>query len=462
MRAPITILAATLALVGTVAMLDAEFVVTKVPLLLMGYAVGASAVATGLWARARWPDSAVGTLLAWSGVMFLATGIAYYTTAASFVVAAMASAVQIGLLGHVMLVLPHERADTPAVRRVVALAYAVPLSSGVAWIVYGGVPGDGCPCLGQALGWGGGRVPVSLLALALVAGYAVALVVAVCSRWARLPRQERDSAVTFSGLLLMLLIIGHEVSNLLQSGGIAAYFQGGLLDSLVVLGFIAWPLGYRVALGRRETARRMAAFIDAGDEARRRIERDLHDGAQQRLVNVRLLLGLARDEPVRLDQAITELGVALEELRGLARGAFPAVLTEAGLGAALRSLAERAALPVRLRIELPVRPMPQVERTAYFVAAEALANAGRHASASLVRIDARLDRGRLIVEVADDGCGGAVPAGGLRGLADRVAACGGDLMLDSPPGGGTTVRALLPAEIPQHGQDPPVVGDVVG
>ncbi|WP_433214921.1 sensor histidine kinase [Microtetraspora malaysiensis] len=462
MRKLIILLAVTLTSVTTVAMLAADFVVTKVPLLLMGYAAGASAITTGLWARVRWPDSSVGTILAWSGVMWLATGIGYQGTAAALVVGATASAIQIGLLGHVMVVLPHGRAEAPTVRGVLAFGYLVPLLSGVAWVMYGRLPGGGCVCLGRALGWDRARQPLALLALVLVAGYTVALVVAVCMRWATLPRPERDRAVTFSGLLLMVLVMVHEVGNLLQAGGLGAYFLGGPLDSVIVLGFIAWPLGYRVVLGRRESSRRMAELIDAGDEARRRLERDLHDGAQQRLVNARLLLGLARDEPERLDQAISELGLALDELRSLARGAFPAVLAEAGLGAALRSLAERAVLPVRLQIDLPVRLAAQVERTAYFVAAETLANATRHARASVVRINALLDRGQLVVEVADDGRGGAVPTGGLRGLADRVQACGGGLVLHSPPGGGTTVRAVLPAQMPQDRQDPPVVGDVVG
>ncbi|MFG1966157.1 histidine kinase [Nonomuraea sp. NPDC049028] len=134
----------------------------------------------------------------------------------------------------------------------------------------------------------------------------VGLSAAVFLRWARLPRPERDAAVTFSGLLVMLLVLALEAENLAQAGGLAVYFTGELLDSLVVLGFIVWPLAYRVVLGRREAARRMAGLLDAGDEARRRIERDLHDGAQQRLVNVRLLLGLARDEPARLDQAVQD------------------------------------------------------------------------------------------------------------------------------------------------------------
>ncbi|WP_433515211.1 sensor histidine kinase [Nonomuraea sp. CA-143628] len=454
----ITPLAVVLAALGTVAIIGADFVVTKVPLLLMGYAAGGAAVTGGLWARLRWPDSPVGSLLAWSGVMWLATGVSYTGVPVAVVLGAVAAALQHGLLGHVMVVLPHGRADTPVRRGVVALGYAVPLLSAAMSMAYREPPGGGCLCLAQAFGREAGRTALALFGVVIVGAYVVGLSAAMFLRWARLPRQERDAAVMFSGLLVMLLLMALEAENLARAGGFAVYFTGELVDSLVVLGFIVWPLAYRVVLGRREAARRMAELVDAGDEARRQIERDLHDGAQQRLVNVRLLLGLARDEPARLDQAVAELGRALEELRELARGAFPAVLAEAGLGPALGSLAERAALPVRVRTELPVRLPPQVERTAYFVAAEALANASRHARAASVGITAVLEKGLVTVEVTDAGCGGAVPGGGLRGLADRVEACGGTLSLHSPPGVGTTVRAVLPAQISEDGQDPSVIG----
>ncbi|MFF3670646.1 sensor histidine kinase [Microtetraspora malaysiensis] len=454
----IILLAVVLAALGTVAMLGAEFAGPKIPLLFMGYAAGAAAVTAGLWARTRWPDSPVGSLLAWSGVMWLASGAGYANVPAAMALGAAAPALQHGLLGHAMVVLPHGRAGTPIRRGVVALGYAVPLLSGAMSMAYGEPSGGECLCLAQAFGLVTGGRPLALVGMTMAGGYAVALSAAVYLRWVRLPRPERDTAVMFSGLTLMLLVLVYETGNLARAGGLAVHFTGGLPDSLVVLGFIVWPLAYRVALGRREAARRMAELLDAGDEARRRIERDLHDGAQQRLVNVRLLLGLARDEPARLGQAVAELGRALEELRELARGTFPAVLAEAGLGPALGSLAERAALPVQVRAALPVRPAPLVERTAYFVAAEALANASRHARPATVKIAAVLGKGLLTVEVTDDGCGGAVFGGGLRGLADRVVACGGTLSVHSPPGAGTTVRAVLPAQVSEYGQNPPVVG----
>jgi signal transduction histidine kinase len=146
-----------------------------------------------------------------------------------------------------------------------------------------------------------------------------------------------------------------------------------------------------------------------------------------------------------LDEAGLELSGALDELRELARGIYPVVLTDAGLGPALFSLAERCPVPARLG-PVPDRRWPDpVEQTCYFVASEALVNAAKHAQASRVAIDVRADADEVCVEVSDDGVGGADPGGsGLRGLADRDAAVGGVLQLDSPPGGGTRVRARLP------------------
>jgi signal transduction histidine kinase len=192
-------------------------------------------------------------------------------------------------------------------------------------------------------------------------------------------------------------------------------------------------------------------IVRAGDEERRRLERDLHDGAQQRLVALALMLRLARgraDGEVAelLEEASAELDAATTELRELARGIHPAVLTERGLAPALGALAGRAPLPVELE-GVPDERLPAgVESAAYFVVAEALTNVTRYARASHAAVDVRRMNGSVTVEVRDDGVGGADPAAGsgLRGLADRVSALDGRLDVESPPGGGTTVRAVLP------------------
>ncbi len=195
-------------------------------------------------------------------------------------------------------------------------------------------------------------------------------------------------------------------------------------------------------------------LVTAQDEERRRLERDLHDGAQQRLVAISVALRLARgmvrpdshpELGPRVDQASEQLALALSELREFARGIHPAILTEGGLVPALQSLAERSTVPATVESNLDRRLPAPVEATAYFVVSEALANVGKYSKATTVAIRVRADGGELTVEVADDGLGGADPSrgSGLRGLADRVAAVGGTLEIDSSPRRGTMLTCSI-------------------
>ncbi|HEX6673472.1 MAG TPA: sensor histidine kinase [Actinomycetes bacterium] len=204
-------------------------------------------------------------------------------------------------------------------------------------------------------------------------------------------------------------------------------------------------------------ARSRAEVVAATDAERRRIERDLHDGAQQRLVSLAMHLGMARanladaPEPARqaLEQARDEATKALTELRDFVRGLHPAVLDDRGLDAALSGIAARAPLPVRLRVEVPRRCSPSIEAIAYFVVSEALTNVAKHAQASHAEVTVERAGERLRILVSDDGRGGATPAdgsGGLRGLAQRAAAVDGTLTVHSPPGGPTTITVELPCE----------------
>jgi PAS domain S-box-containing protein len=192
-----------------------------------------------------------------------------------------------------------------------------------------------------------------------------------------------------------------------------------------------------------------ARLVEVADAERRRIQRNLHDGAQQRLTAVLLTLGRLRESPAErdgmLELAIDELATALQEIRELASGLHPSVLSERGLLPALEALALRALVPVELEA-VPDRRLPEpVEAAAYYVVAEALANVHKHAGARRVVVRATSDDRRLVVEVVDDGVGGADGAGGgLRGLADRVEALGGRLALDSRAGEGTRLLAELP------------------
>jgi signal transduction histidine kinase len=196
--------------------------------------------------------------------------------------------------------------------------------------------------------------------------------------------------------------------------------------------------------------------VDAAEAERRRIERDLHDGAQQRLVALAMELGRAKAKfaddvdaaAALVDQAHNEAKAALTELRDLVRGVHPPVLTDRGLDAALSGLAARCPVPVSLQVDVAVRPRPAVEAVAYFTIAEALTNIAKHARASQasVTVDGGPRAGgTLHIVVSDDGIGGADPDGaGLAGLADRIAGIDGTLSVESPPGGPTLVSAVLP------------------
>jgi PAS domain S-box-containing protein len=261
-----------------------------------------------------------------------------------------------------------------------------------------------------------------------------------------------------------------EFAALVAGGGLAEYENQWLTATGNRL-LVAWTLtpladeegrrrflvsGIDVTERRRheeELRRSRVRLVQAGDEARRKLERNLHDGAQQRLVSLSLALRLAqarlKSDPEEADRLLTgaaeELGQALEELRELARGIHPAVLSERGLSAALEALAGRTSLPVEVQVP-PERLPASVEAAAYYVISESLANVAKYAEASAVEVCVTRQNGRAIVEVADDGIGGADPTrgSGLRGLADRVEALDGVLKVESAPGAGTKIRAEIP------------------
>ncbi|MGI5448124.1 histidine kinase [Streptomyces sp. CA-243310] len=207
-----------------------------------------------------------------------------------------------------------------------------------------------------------------------------------------------------------------------------------------------------------DLAESRAGVLDAADLERRRIERDLHDGAQQRLVSLAMNLGIARatltDLPPEaravIDEAHREAKEAIEELNSLVRGLHPAVLEDRGLDAALSGIAARAPLPVELAVDVAVRPGSTIEAVAYFVVSESLANVAKHARATHCSVRIRRVPGRredlLRVVVTDDGVGGADPAGGtgLTGLRKRIGSVEGTIMIESPPGGPTVVTVELP------------------
>jgi len=199
-----------------------------------------------------------------------------------------------------------------------------------------------------------------------------------------------------------------------------------------------------------------ARIVEAGQRERQRLERNLHDGAQHRLVALSLQLGLLEEElagdrsaTAQLERARGEIDTSLDELREIAQGIHPAVVSGHGLAVALEQLAARAAVPVRLKVEIEERLPEALEVAAYYLIAETLANVGKHAQAAMATVEVTRSNGRIQVEVFDDGVGGADTerGSGLRGLADRVEALGGRLRVWSPHGGGTRVRAEIPCEL---------------
>ena len=216
---------------------------------------------------------------------------------------------------------------------------------------------------------------------------------------------------------------------------------------------------------REQLAASRVRIVEAADAARRRIERDLHDGAQQRLVSLALSLRLLEtrldpDSAVELAVVRAELDAALAELRELARGIHPSILTDRGLEAALAALAGRSTVPVELHLDSCGKLPLSVQTTAYFVIAEALTNASKHAHSDRMEVRVAVGEGRMTVEVRDDGSGGVDPArgSGLTGLADRVSALGGTLEINSPAGAGTTIRARIPVAAPGEASSEPGSG----
>jgi signal transduction histidine kinase len=274
--------------------------------------------------------------------------------------------------------------------------------------------------------------------------------------------------------------VGGAVAALMRRLGIRSAAAGPIVLAGRVWGALtaSWPAGEAMPAGaedrvaafaelvslaienaeaRHELAASRARLVTAADEARRRIERDLHDGAQQRLVAAALELSvldrrLDRDPHgarTVLARARDHLEGGLGELRDLAQGIHPAVLTDRGLEAALEALVNRSPVPVDLRIAVRDRLDAAIEATVYFIVSEALTNVAKYAKADAVSVDVALTGCDLVVTIADDGVGGADPGqgSGLRGLVDRVHAIGGRLHVTSPPEQGTRLRAHLPARV---------------
>ncbi|HET6634059.1 MAG TPA: sensor domain-containing protein [Streptomyces sp.] len=275
--------------------------------------------------------------------------------------------------------------------------------------------------------------------------------------WAQLkdPVAWRTSLYLFVRLPWDVLTFAVALTSLFVGWPVLPWLARGLtnVDRALVRGLLSPSDVLERRLAELESDR--GVVVDTAAADLRRIERDLHDGAQARLVALAMDLGLAKEKLLEdpetaarmVDDAHGEVKLALAELRDLARGIHPAILTDRGLGPALSSLAARCTVPVTVTAELRTRPAPAIEGIAYFTASELLQNVSKHSGAAKATVDVWRAQGRLLLQVTDDGHGGADPAagaGGLAGLAERLDAVDGLLAVHSPAGGPTTITAELP------------------
>jgi signal transduction histidine kinase len=443
--------------------------------------VGWSFIGTGLFAWDRRPANLIGQLMVCVGFFVFVAELTVSDIPLAAALGFACNSLAVAFLIHLLVVYPTGRARSRADRFFIGYAYlAGGLIAGLPILFYNPATDPDCAhcvtsnpllihdSLDFVNTWLNTLSAVSIPVL-------VALFVHLVRRARSADPSERPSqeAVWWAGGATVFLFAASLLTNLGPESGNyddVVWYIANIVFATVPFAFLLGLLRTRLSeadLVAEENVRldaelqarldelreSRARIVQAGDAARRKLERDLHDGAQQRLVALALDLRLARerldDDPAAaagmLDDASAELARATDELRELARGIHPAVLSDRGLEAAVESLAKRAPLPVKIDASLDGRLPPPVESAAYFVVAEALTNVVRHSGADRAEVEIRRDDGRLVVEVSDDGAGGADSTGsGLRGLADRVAALDGKLRIAGAAAGGTVVRADIP------------------
>jgi signal transduction histidine kinase len=438
---------------------------------------------TGLYAWDRRPDNNIGPLMTAVGFSWSFIAMGFSDNEVVFAIGALGGILPFAILVHLLLCFPEGRLDGRLARWVLAFTYFDTIILQAIRIVFTVPVNNGCPgCPANPLLIAAHEsvadlVEVIQIVLSVVM---IALTIAIVFlRWRRSePAQRRVLApvVLTGGLAFLILLVQLAIQPSLSEAAervtyVAAIAVFACLPFAFLLGLLRSRVGEAEEISSvltvenealnaelrakvEELRASRARIVEAGYAERRRVERNLHDGAQQRLMALTMNLRLARDkldaDPAvtaeLLDEAMDELAAATAELRELARGIHPVLLTERGLRAALSGLAERSPVPVEL-LATPAERLPQpIEMAAYFVVAEALTNVARYAGANFatVRVEQRGDR--LEVEIRDDGRGGAeVGAGtGLLGLEDRVAALEGSFTVSSVVDEGTTVGASIP------------------
>jgi signal transduction histidine kinase len=436
---------------------------------IVGPAVGWSWVGTGLYVLRRRPGNRTGELMVWFGFAWFLSALHFADSAVLYSIAFVASGLWGGVFLHLVMAFPSGRLGARVDRGLTIAGYVLFTVGSVPAMLVAGpheVACDTCPANVLLI-----RPDADLAAIAFAVqavAYAllfIASLVRLVAKWRATAPLERLqlTPVYVCGLLAFLLVVVGTAGA--TDSGDPLWWAAFAVTAALPAAFLAGLLRSRVAWLDAELRARLeelrasrARLVEAGDTERRRLERNLHDGAQARFVGLALLLGHARrkvdtspDDPEvgeLLDRAMAELRAGLAELRELARGIHPPLLTERGLEPALHALMTSAPVPVTLAADTGQRLPRPVEIAAYFVVAEALQNVAKYAQATEATVAVKRVNGRVTVEVADDGIGGA-DAGrgsGLRGLSDRVAALDGTLRVDSPAGRGTRLHVEIPCE----------------
>jgi signal transduction histidine kinase len=438
---------------------------------------------TGLYAWDRRPGNNIGPLMTAIGFAWFFVAMTFSDNEVVFSIGIVGNTLAYAILIHLLLCFPGGRLEGRLNKWVVGLTYFVTTALQALRFVFTVPTDDGCdgcpenPVL--IAGHEGLSNAINLIQVAMAIVLIAITVVVVFRRWRRSDANRRRALtpVVFTGGLAFLILL---VQLAIQPGVSQAVERVTYIAAVVV--FACLPFAFLLGLLRSRIGRAeeittalsaeneqlnaelrakveelrssRARIVEAGYAERRRVERNLHDGAQQRLMALTMNLRLARDkleeDPATtgelLDEAMEELAAATAELRELARGIHPVLLSERGLRAALGGLAERSPVPVEL-VATPAERLPApIEMAAYFVVAEALTNVARYAQAEVATVRVERRDGTVEVEIRDDGVGGAeIDAGtGLRGLEDRVGALEGGFRVTSGPGEGTIVEASIP------------------
>jgi len=484
--AALAILALLLGLGSVALILTSEHADSRGLALALIVGTGWSFAFTGLYAWGRRPGNNVGVLMTAVGFACFFQALAASNNAVVFAIGIVCQNLTFAILIHLLVSFPSGRLQTRLQIGTVALAYHVTGPLQVVWALFVDPTKESdcrdCP-ENPVLIAGHENIANAINAVAVIGGcVAIALAIwLVYAKWRQSSATERrvlTPVLATGGLAFTILFLRLVIGELVAANDaandiafIAAITVFAALPFAFLLGLLRSRIGRAEEVSTELSAENAQLnaeleatvdelrasrhrIVEAGYAERRRVERDLHDGAQQRLMALTMNLRLAREkldaEPETtgelLDEAMTELAAATAELRELARGIHPVVLTDRGLAAALSGLAERSPVPVEI-VAAPGERLPApVESATYFVVAEALTNVARYAEAEVATVRVTRSDGVVEVEITDDGIGGADPAAGtgLRGLEDRVAALDGRLEVRSAAGAGTTVAAVIP------------------